>query len=151
MIMEDFVPFDLSIKLKEKGFREKCLMHYTNIGGLYLNSIDTYYRPNQELDYTDFLGCLNLGNNIGLIDAPTISQVLKWLREEKKIHIEVVFGCCGFCWDLILNIKYVEGYNNSEWDVLDCEKYAEINNQENHSTYEQAAIAAIEYVIDNLI
>jgi hypothetical protein len=85
------------------------------------------------------------------IDAPTIPQVLKWLREEKKIHIEVVFGCCGFCWDLILNIKYIEGHDNSEWDLLDCEKYAEIDNQENHSTYEECALCAIEYVLDNLI
>lgn len=82
---------------------------------------------------------------------PTIYEVLKWLREEKKIHIEIDFGCYGFCWDLTLNIKYVEGYNNSEWDLLDCEKYAEIDNQENHSTYEECALCAIEYVLDNLI
>lgn len=120
---EDFVTNEITLKLKEKGFPIK-----TKTEGKWGLT---------ELKEVDIL--------------PTISQVLKWLREEKKIHIEVVFGSCGFCWDLILNIKYVEGYNNSEWDVLDCEKYAEINNQENHSTYEQAAIAGIEYVLENII
>ena len=152
--MEDFVPFEIAKKLKEKGVSCKYpFAMYDEDGVFYplFTSCDEdedskcIFGNRMYYDYDDFLKYKDA------IIAPTISQVLKWLREEKKIHIEVFFGSCGFCWDLILNIKYVEGYNNSEWGVLDCEKYAEINNQENHSTYEQAALAGIEYVLDNLI
>lgn len=132
--MEDFVSFEIAKKLKEKGFDYPCVGHYVNNQLYIAHYYNAYHSDKDESP-----------------DAPTISQVLKWLREEKKIHIEIGFGCYGFCWDLTLNIKYVEGYNNSEWDLLDCEKYAEIDNQGNHSTYEECVLCAIEYVLDNLI
>lgn len=122
MIME-ICNFELAKKLKEKGFLIKTKTE-GKWGLTELKEVDT---------------------------LPTISQVLKWLREEKKLHIEISFGCYGFCWDLTLNIKYVEGYNNSEWDLLDWEQYKDIDNQGNHSTYEECALCAIEYVLDNLI
>lgn len=137
--MKDLVPFELAKKLKEKGFREECLLHYTNIGRLYSNSIDTYDRPNQELDYSDFLKCFNEGNSIGLIDAPTISQVLKWLREEKIID-------AGAVWDN-RDGKWI-GYIN-EMDMPDLVGEYVLPNT--YDAYELAAIAGIEYVLDNLI
>jgi hypothetical protein len=132
--MEDFVNFEIAKKLKEKGFKEKVNAYY----GMLENLFDVH-------------PALDMNDSGYRASAPTISQVLKWLREEKKIHIEIGFGCYGFCWDLTLNIKYVEGYNNSEWDLLDWEKYADIDNQANHSTYEECALCAIEYVLYNLI
>ena len=168
--MEDFVPFEIAVKLKEKGFKEKCLFAYNDeqvinpkIVEEYGNLTDDgYYELTEDcggkLKFDDvyiYEQQIILQDKIiikrNFIDAPTISQVLKWLREERKIHIEIGFGCYGFCWDLTLNIKYVEGYNNSEWDLLDLEKYKEIDNQGNHSTYEQCALCAIEYILDNLI
>jgi hypothetical protein len=139
--MEDFVPFEIAKKLKEKGFVQGF-----NVYGIR----PIYYNP-YTIKFISDIGAYEaeyFGENIS---CPTIPQVLKWLREEKKIHIEVAFGCCGFCWDLILNIKYIEGHDNSEWDLLDCEKYAEIDNQENHSTYEECALCAIEYLLNNII
>lgn len=137
--MEDFVTYDLAVELKEKGF---------NIPFYF------FYRTDDKLlHHAHITNPLVYGEWVDdeVVIAPSVSQVLKWLREEKKIHIEIDFGCYGFCWDLTLNIKYVEGYNNSEWDLLDWEKYKEIDNQGNHSTYEQCALCAIEYILDNLI
>jgi hypothetical protein len=51
--MEEFLKFEIAKKLKKKGFKELCLAHYGNNGGFYSNAIDTYYRPNQDLDYID--------------------------------------------------------------------------------------------------
>ena len=138
--MEDFVPFDLAKKLKDKGFREKCLLYYSSTGGFFSNCIDTYYRPNQELDYSDFLKCFNEGNSIGLIDAPTISQVLKWLREEKKLHIELwTVGKKPIKWShTITTLNHVgekQGWSSGE----------------RGDSYEAAAIAGIEYTLENLI
>ena len=133
--MKDLVLFELAKKLKKKGFREECLLHYTNLGCIFSNSIDTYDRPNQELDYRDFKSCFNVGNSVGLIDAPTISQVLKWLREEKSISIEP-YATPYNCWYYM--IKY-----NGQIKVAYLEYKCK--------TYEEAALDGIEYVLDDLI
>lgn len=70
--------------------------------------------------------------------APTIAQVLGWLREEKKIHISIMLFMFkeGWCYEIV---KIGQG------STL-------ITTQRNSSdTYEDAAIAGIEYVIDKLI
>lgn len=68
---------------------------------------------------------------------PTISQVLKWLREEKKIHISI--NIWGRTWGYdILNLP---SGNSLYWTAYN----------ENINNYEQAALEGIEYVLDNLI
>lgn len=60
--MKDFVTYELAVKLKEKGFREKCVWHY------YDDTKDKYQSSSPQ--------CYSYGGNTS--DAPTISQVLKW-------------------------------------------------------------------------
>ena len=152
--MEDFVTFEIAKKLKEKGFMEKCFLHYEATGGVYSNSIDTYDRPNQELDYSDFLKCHNDGNSIGLIDAPTISQVLKWLRKKKKIHIE---PCILADADTDADGKIINEYVYWSFSVTNIESGEMIYFEYEHvddkrfASYEQTALAGIDYVFDNLI
>lgn len=141
---EDFVTYELAKKLKEKGFREPCLLHYESTGGFYSNSIDSYDRPNQELDYSDFLKCFNEGNSIGLIDAPTILQVLKWLRKEKKIYVSIL----PFATHSTINkvaFYYLIEYNSTGETMEGIEQNTYC------AEWEDAAIAGIEYVLDNLI
>lgn len=136
--MEDFVSFEIAKKLKDRWFREECLLHYTDTGNLLSNSIDTYDRPNQELDYSDFKKCFNNGNSIGLVDAPTISQVLEWLRKEKKIHI-------GFGYSPRKKWRYVVMYMDDRFynrPTLAVDGFLKLK---------QAAFAGIEYVLDNLM
>ena len=137
---DDFAPFELAVKLKEKGFNEKCLLHYESTGGFYSNSIDTYDRPNQELDYSDFQRCYNNGNSIGFIDAPAISQVLKWLRKKHFIHISTKPYPCedGIMW--MYEIRKFSEYISTV-----------VKNKTGFIKEEQAALAGIEYVLDNLI
>lgn len=60
MIMnEDFVPFELAKKLKEKGFNEVCYNHYEPLKHC-LNKIKTPW-TNKD------------GESCGVITAPTIS------------------------------------------------------------------------------
>lgn len=69
--------------------------------------------------------------------APTISQVLKWLREEKKLHISIEYGYEEIpVWDF--EIRLIGTYGRWWTD-------------ETYSSYELAVFAGIEYVIDNLI
>ena len=99
----DFVSFEIANKLKEKGFREKCLTYYDvvdNVGLLYNTQYTNDLSPCQ---YTDLLQSHNTDVSAYLsddseycVDAPTISQVLKWLRDEKGIHITICV--CGYGW-----------------------------------------------------
>ena len=111
--MEDFVTFEIAKKLKEKGFKYNKM-----------NLLDRICMENQ-------------------INHPPIAQVLKWLREENEIYINIVsyfsyapknnvaFAFCA---------RYKEG---DDW------RDVEIN--ESYLTYEECALSSIEYVLDNLI
>lgn len=147
--MCEIVTFEIAKKLKEKGFKEFCLAHYGNSGDFYSNSTVTYERPNQELDYSDFLKCFNTGNSIGLIDAPTISQVLKWLREEKNVSFSIFLHC---------SLKWVQDIRVfGEGLFMDYTPYLEDIDVANdtfytlYDSYEEAAFAGIEYILDEII
>lgn len=89
----NFVDFNLSKKLKEKGF--------------------------PLVDY-----------------IPTISQALKWLREEKKIAINIEF--IPYTWQY----KVIDMSFKRRFEPFGITLF---------SDYEEAAIAGIEYVLDCLI
>lgn len=116
--MEDFVTFEIAKKLKEKGFREKVNAYY----GKHENIFDVH--PALDMNDADYRA-----------SAPTISQVLKWLRDEKFISVEPCATPYN-CWYYM--IKY-EGVIKVTYTNDECK------------SYELAAIAGIEYVIDNLI
>ena len=139
--MEDIVTFEIAKKLKEKGFREECLAYYTTEYTLYNNVItltDDKYWHVSDIDYEEFLLSHNSikYNNGNYVDAPTISQVLKWLREEKKLFIEI---SCIYT-DYFPTVR-----------LLDSRQTDYIRGDVIYSTYEQATLAGIEYSLDNLI
>jgi hypothetical protein len=121
--MEDFIPLELALKLKEKGFNipfyfyyrtdEKPLLHHANVTNplVYCDKIDDE-----------------------VVIAPTIYQVLKWLREEKKIHIYM--DVCKEGW--FFEVKCLRSLYMINTVLFD-----------KHKSYEQAALAGIKYVIDN--
>lgn len=136
-----FVTFEIAKKLKEKGFKEKCLAHYDCYRVLSPSTyIETWDARNcEDLDYTFFLRSFNEGllDTIGIVyDAPTIAQVLKWLREEKNIHIEIRLFTCGYGFDI--------------YKIYPKEKIVWSGTLE-YETFEQAAIRGIEYTLYNLI
>ena len=132
---EDFVPFELGVKLKEKGFREECLCHY--IGE------DLVYNIESPIANNQLWFCHNKYDNIwhrDNVDAPTISQVLKWLRKEYFIHISTKPYPCedGIMWNYEIrkfnkNISFV------------------VANKTGFIKEEQSTLAGIEYILDYLI
>ena len=130
--MNDFVPFEIAKKLKDKEFPQRP--DYFNYSSYYdwdglrkihsLSNASVWFDPNISRDNLYF--------------APTISQVLKWLREEKNII-------------LTPNPSYFEEDCCLGWD---CDVWASGNYDYccvDYKTYEQASIAGIEYVLDDLI
>lgn len=68
--------------------------------------------------------------------TPTIHQVLKWLRDEKKIAINIEF--IPYVWQYkIFDMSFKSRFEPCGLTLF--------------SGYEEAALAGIEYVLDNLI
>lgn len=134
----EFINKELSLKIKEKGFDRSCFGYYyietpTGLtdGELVLNRyygrggtfMDTLKR--HDLPYT----------TSNLVDAPTIDQVLEWLREDKDFMVFPVYSKNTSRWYCeIINADSLESYKLPLSD-----------------SYEDAAIAGIEYTIDKLI
>lgn len=137
----DFVSFSLAKKLKEKGYSQaemNALAMYNEDGEWYSLSptLDDFYYDFKDFDEND---CV----------CPTISQVLKWLREEKVISVEPYASASGW------RVTICRAYHQDRCDAGGgtCLKREVIgyNDGGAFEKYEEAAIAGIEYVIDNLI
>lgn len=132
---DDFAPFELAVKLKEKGFpqvKENSLAMYNEDGEWFslAKNLDEFEYSFEDFDDRD---CV----------CPIISQVLKWLREEKLI---------------LIGLSPMQEYGGEEvieWcsTVYKADKQGGLGWKEEfyYQSYEQAAIAGIEYVLDNLI
>lgn len=126
--MEDFVSYDITVKLKEKGFNVEC---------------HAYYEPLKHcLNLSRVLQTNSLAENYNCITAPTISQVLKWLREKHATHIEISLGRNGWYFEII-QYEYYEEEKEYGCKLITI---SVIND-----SYEKAALAGIEYVLNNLI
>ena len=133
----EIVSFEIAKKLKEKGFEDNCIGYYDYAGKFHYNYESAI--SNKEIYF-----CHSKYDNIwhrDLVDTPTISQVLKWLREEKELHIEIYMYHNCYLWEI---------YNTKIYDAdfsQKSEKYSEIE----YATYEIAALAGVDYCLDNLI
>ena len=131
----DFVTFDIAKKLKEKGFKLACIGHYEGDRFEY-NTYDGY-----DINISYIARSYNDDDRfVEYTDVPVICQVLKWLREEKGLYVDISL--------------YKKGYHTLVYETKfpDDKDYADswrVNNT--YNTYEEAAIAGIEYVINNLI
>lgn len=134
----DFVDFEIAKKLKEKGFPQHWSDQHYILENEYEDDffeVGAKYPVDVIYDY------------IPTIAAPTISQVLKWLRNEKDIFIQLEYINQKACGCTI--IKQKTGGVITKWNY---DKFQYVNkNSLVGNTYEQAAIAGIEYVLDNLI
>lgn len=122
--MEDFVPFELAKKLNEKGFT----LPKSNVIGKF--DSDGVFHSQLYINFTETMDSEE-------IISPTISQVLKWLRKEKKIYIMI---------DRSFSVK-----NSWHYVICNNDDFEHLIQQESipNRKWEQAAIAGIEYIIDN--
>jgi hypothetical protein len=119
----EVVSFEIAKKLKEKGFNYECFGHYFD-SEFYTDMPPKYYQREKY------------------VSAPTISQVLKWLREKKKMHIMINFWPAGYSAEIFTEI-------GKDKDSFCWERY--IDECDYYDSYELAAIAGVEYCLDNLI
>lgn len=160
----EFVSFELAKKLKEKGFSCKYPLAMYNESGwfcpLYTSAdrnpnIKSVFGNREYYDYDDF-------DEFDYI-APIIGQVLKWSREEKNIDIEIQVEC-GML-GRKMYAAYVSTYEEFRLeDSPDIVRYRQkkrntykkqpqeiIPAYDYYETYEEAALAGIEYTLDHLL
>ena len=135
---EDFVPCELAVKLKEKGYPQ----HIADDAYI----VDNYGEEDYQIG--DILPIPLIPDYIDDVSAPRIDQVLKWLREKHNIHISVTIGCdadkdsvdCIFYWagiakfNNVLGVDYIDPFDDKEF-----------------SSNEEAVEAALRYSLENLI
>ena len=121
---KDYVSKELARKLQEKGYPLKKVYRQ--------DEAPLFYELPQE--HPDWSQC----------DAwylPSIWEVLKWLRKENKIHVKT---------DILKAYPEAKltywGYN-----IVLIDKYEVYHSEWNSNSCEQAALAGIEYVLENLI
>lgn len=133
--MEDLVTFELAKKLKEKGF----------IQGFNISGCKFVFSDENTIKCISDIGAYEteyFGINV---PCPNIYQVLKWLRKEKEIDIVIypIDACTVFMGGekYILSV-YIHRKRDYKLHHDNKDKYVE---------WKDAALAGIEYVIDNLI
>lgn len=143
---EEFVSYEIAKRLKEKGFKEKCVSHYfgdefnyniSQFRGVcledFMMSFNTLCRT--ENLYPSYHKC---------VDAPTISQVLEWLREEKNIYVIPIPYPSMSTKDKVVWCYQIK--HNSDGAFVET-----VDGAETYMFYRRAALEGIEYVIDKLI
>lgn len=73
-----FVPYELALSLKEKGFDEPCLAAYDGVEMLCTHSKNVF----SPLNY-------NSPSGGHYASAPLYQEVIDWLREKKRIQVAV--------------------------------------------------------------
>lgn len=137
----DFVSFEIAKKLKEKGFKEECLCHYIDE--------DLVYNIESPITNHQLWFSHNKYDNIwhrDNIDAPTISQVLDWLRDVHYLHFEVVGAAYGY--NLIISDTPNKGGTDRYYSHA---KYDGPNDGGAWDEYKDCVMYGIEYVLVNLI
>lgn len=126
---EHYVSFKVAKLLKEKGFDEKTVYHYTNCDVLQHNIVYNEYKNSEMLN---------------AYSAPTQQMAMTWLREEHKIDIIPVIRH---------SLKYAQEspFRDYACRVYDCDGNIVLSATKWYSRYENAVEAALEYSLKNLI
>lgn len=127
-----FLSKDLSIKLKERGFNGPCFGDYRYGHDNFVPFLTDGDESFEELlQYSWY------------IPAPTIEQALEWLREEKKIYVGVAY--------MPKIDDNTDFYYPTIQKIGDFEPTHFGDNDEIFNSYDDAAIAGIEYVVNKII
>jgi hypothetical protein len=89
------ISFSTAVLAKKKGFELPCRDWY-NFSGLLIKDSQTYEYPSNDKRFPSY-------------SAPTQALLQKWLRDEHKIHAEVLFIPINGCYAAYLdtNVIYV--------------------------------------------
>lgn len=137
MIKEDYVSFETSKLLKEKGFDEPCDFVYDE------GKLEWIHHKFIFLDGK--ISTNSTFNFDGIISAPTIQMAKKWLREVHHYYIQVMldsWACGGHTGYYVLIQK-----TDSDFELM----LQDVREQVFYETPEEAHEDAIKYCLEKLI
>ena len=111
---EQFVTYEIALKLKELGFDEKCFKVYDELG---------FIQDEKEMDEL----------NLIKLNAPLWQQVIDWFREKYNIHIWITY-----------NREYDNPYFTCIVDISQINRITTGYCKEYSAAREQAILKAIE-------
>ena len=125
---KDYCDYDTCVALKELGFNEPTLAYYLGFLSskplLYL-VIDKDCMPEDGVNVFDLLSNSNKYKDSKNIDAPTLWEAQKWLREEKDVLIIV----CPYTYSVVEKIHTwtceIWFGDNLEYEIHDFKSYEE--------------------------
>ena len=123
MIHEEICTYEVCKLAKEKGFREKCIVHY------YDDTMDWSRSSNPQ--------CFNFGGNTS--DASTQSLLQRWLRKEKGYYVYPFYDNNEFKWTYSIREK-----TGDMWLLL-------VGETPNFDLFEEAMEAGLKYALKNLV
>ncbi len=86
---QEFVPYELALKLKELGFDKPCFARFNNDGDLLIAHTEKYIIDN-GVDRSEFFTL-----------APLFQQAFRWFREEHNLNPTIMYNGLGE-WDYTL-------------------------------------------------
>ena len=134
MIIEDYVSYEVAKLLKEKGFDERTIYHYTNTDTL-----------QHQITYNQYKNS-EMGN---AYSAPTHQMAMKWLRE-KGFHINAPIS---YDYSVDADGNVVDKWTFWTFEILSSFSGKLIYTEEvnEYYSYEEAVEAALKYSLENLI
>ena len=107
-----FVTYEIALKLKELGFDEECFCTYHNA--------ELSRNPSHKIDATPIQGKPYIWKNSkfhnSIVCAPLWQQVIDWLREEHNIHLYLPKSVYdGYVY--VVNSKYSDTIYNDYYDA----------------------------------
>lgn len=121
MIKEDYVSFEISVLLKEKGFDWASRLWYNNNGIV----SQKYIEPtNNILGKDEHFPCV------------TNQMAMKWLR---KVH------------NIFIQVELYSKYNDYCFELFQNTHRLILKKHETYNSYEEAVEAALEYTLKKLL
>lgn len=132
MIQEAYCSYEIAKLLKEKGFDERTLYHYTNCDVLQHNIVYNEYKNSEMLN---------------AYSAPTHQMACAWLREVHKIAINIRIVCkktISYAFDIWdFNIIHPNEFVGGTIDLVE--------QQFDFKSYEEAVEAALKYYLETFL
>jgi hypothetical protein len=135
-LQKDFVPYELSLKMKQLGFDEPCLMYWNDFGKTSINRFQLHNKIDEW--------CQNY------IEAPLYQQAFRWFREKYNLHAEITWSPSyeyepGQWSDAIYEITIVNVSYTKEWEAESPDMQRANGRQ---LTYEESELACLKKLIE---
>jgi hypothetical protein len=124
----EFLPYELAVKLKALGFNEPCFGYYYTLNG-------KDWKFAEKTEYWKLDDEINIGGKFTLL-APTFSQAFRWFRDDHSIY--------GIIIPSYADSKVVK--DRFFYEIANAKKLKQ--ELEYHATYEEAELACLTKLIE---